>query len=81
MFRSAAYFSSCSCKALQAADVGLAGLAHRLVGAAAFEQRHHRQQLVGIVLRYLGDLAALPRHRHHQAFGRQHLHACAAACG
>jgi hypothetical protein len=43
------------------------------VGAAAFEQGHHREQLVGVVFRHLGDAATLARHQLHQAFGGQHL--------
>ena len=48
-------------------------LLRRLERAAAFEQRHDREQLVGVVLGQLGDPAALARHQRHQPFGGEHL--------
>jgi hypothetical protein len=60
-------------QAAQYLHVSRGRLAHRLEGASPFEQRHHREELVGIVFRELGDLATLAWHECHEAFGGQHL--------
>ena len=58
---------------LQLGDVGSAGLGGGFVRAAPFQQRHHREQVVGVFVRQLDDTAAALRHQFHQAFGGQHL--------
>ena len=57
----------------QVAQIVIAGLAGGLEGAAAFEQRHHRKQRVGVVFGELDDAAAAVRHQLYQALGGQHL--------
>ena len=56
---------------LQRAQIVVIGLAGGLEGAAAFEQRHHREQRVGAVFAQLNDAAAALRHQFHQALGGQ----------
>jgi hypothetical protein len=58
---------------LQLGQLGISGLGGGFERAAAFQQRHHRKQLVGIVVGQLDDAAAALRHQLHQALGGQHL--------
>ena len=46
---------------------------HRLMRAAAFQHRHHREQLVEVFQRQSRDPAATTRIDLHQAFGGQQL--------
>ena len=60
-------------QALQVGQVFGAGLHHRLVRAAAFQQRHHREQVGRVGVGHGHHARAAPRHQFHQAFGGQHL--------
>jgi hypothetical protein len=54
-------------------EVGVAGMAGGLVGAASFQQGQHREDLVQVLLGHLVHEAAAPRLVPHQAFCRQYL--------
>jgi hypothetical protein len=54
-------------------EVGIGGVARRLVGAAPFQQRDHRENVVQVLLGHLVDEAAAPRLMPQQALRRQHL--------
>jgi hypothetical protein len=65
--------ASLSCSSCSACDVGVGGVLRGLVGAAAFQQRDHREDLVQVLLGHLGHEAAAPRLVPHHALGREHL--------
>lgn len=65
---------------LQRVEVGLGDVACGLVGAAPFEQRHQRKDLVKVLLRQCVDEAAAARLEPHQPFGDQYLERLAQRC-
>ena len=58
---------------IQALEVGGLGLAHRVIGAAAFQQGHHRKDLVQVLFGQLGHEATPAGFQDHQALAVQHL--------
>ncbi|MCY1522531.1 hypothetical protein D9M68_573890 [compost metagenome] len=60
-------------QAFQRVQVGTGGVARGFVGAAAFEQRHQREDLVQVLLGQFVDKAAAARLEPDQPFRSQHL--------